>query len=176
MRTVEIVNTEIQELKDRLASVKGTDTEVYTRIVGYYRSVRNWNKGKRDEYNHRKLFSQPGSSSIRETAETAVNTASFFDKVQPVRSDLSDSQGEPVSYLYFYRTTCPNCPPVKTWLENIRLCGKMVNVDEKAGFEVAAEYQIYSSPTVVFLDSDGIEMYRANTVDALDALLSTVPA
>jgi hypothetical protein len=30
---------------------------VYTRIVGYYRSLKNWNKGKRDEYEQRKTFS-----------------------------------------------------------------------------------------------------------------------
>ncbi|MHB0854142.1 MAG: ribonucleoside triphosphate reductase [Rectinema subterraneum] len=34
----------------------GAETEVYSRIVGYYRSVRNWNKGKREEYKERKMF------------------------------------------------------------------------------------------------------------------------
>ena len=36
--------------------VCGSETEVYSRIVGYYRSVRNWNKGKREEYKERKMF------------------------------------------------------------------------------------------------------------------------
>jgi len=36
--------------------VCGAETEVYSRIVGYYRSVRNWNKGKREEYKERKMF------------------------------------------------------------------------------------------------------------------------
>lgn len=31
-------------------------TEVYARIVGYYRAVRNWNKGKADEFKKRKMF------------------------------------------------------------------------------------------------------------------------
>ncbi|MBN2880956.1 ribonucleoside triphosphate reductase [Candidatus Woesearchaeota archaeon] len=35
-----------------------TDTEVYSRIVGYYRPVGNWNKGKREEYNHRVHFDE----------------------------------------------------------------------------------------------------------------------
>lgn len=34
----------------------GKDTEVYARIVGYYRAVRNWNKGKREEKKHRVSF------------------------------------------------------------------------------------------------------------------------
>ncbi len=48
--------TRLDELKKQLDSVVGTETEVYTRIVGYYRSVRNWNPGKREEYRHRAVF------------------------------------------------------------------------------------------------------------------------
>ncbi len=56
MRTIEEINADIERTKEELENVHGTQTEVYARIVGYYRSVRNWNKGKREEYNHRKLF------------------------------------------------------------------------------------------------------------------------
>ncbi|MDP8255822.1 MAG: anaerobic ribonucleoside-triphosphate reductase [Candidatus Alcyoniella australis] len=31
-------------------------TEVYSRVVGYYRPVQQWNKGKREEYNQRKTY------------------------------------------------------------------------------------------------------------------------
>ncbi len=34
----------------------GKETEVYARIVGYYRPVKNWNKGKYEEYHDRRLF------------------------------------------------------------------------------------------------------------------------
>ena len=174
MRTVEIINNEINELKEKMLSVKGTDTEVYTRIVGYYRSVKNWNKGKRDEYNKRKLFSQPGKPSIREAAGTVVSTATFNEAPRLERKVLSESNAEPAGYYYFFRSTCPNCPPVKNWLDGFNLDGKAVNVDEKAGFELAASYQIYSSPTVIFHDEEGREMYRASDVGALDALFAGV--
>ena len=55
-RSLAKIDAEIARTKEALANVKGTETEVYARIVGYYRSVRNWNKGKRDEYDHRKMF------------------------------------------------------------------------------------------------------------------------
>jgi anaerobic ribonucleoside-triphosphate reductase len=32
-------------------------TEVYSRIVGYYRPIQNWNRGKKSEYKERKLYS-----------------------------------------------------------------------------------------------------------------------
>ena len=41
MRDIEKVNAEIEEVKKELENVHGTGTEVYARIVGYYRSVRN---------------------------------------------------------------------------------------------------------------------------------------
>ncbi|MDE5898086.1 MAG: anaerobic ribonucleoside-triphosphate reductase, partial [Treponemataceae bacterium] len=56
-RTLEEVEQEIEATKEALSHVRGTETEVYARIVGYYRAVKNWNKGKRDEFNQRKLFS-----------------------------------------------------------------------------------------------------------------------
>ncbi len=34
----------------------GEETEVYTRIVGYYRPVNNWNRGKKSEYTDRKTY------------------------------------------------------------------------------------------------------------------------
>jgi len=30
--------------------------EVYSRVVGYYRPISNWNKGKRQEFDDRKIF------------------------------------------------------------------------------------------------------------------------
>jgi len=34
----------------------GKHTEVYSRIVGYYRPVQNWNDGKQTEFVKRKMF------------------------------------------------------------------------------------------------------------------------
>ena len=56
MRTAEEIQTEIDDFKKQLKNVKGTKTECYTRIVGYYRPIHNFNPGKRQEYNERKLF------------------------------------------------------------------------------------------------------------------------
>ncbi len=33
---------------------KGIPVEVFSRVVGYYRPVSQWNKGKREEFNNRK--------------------------------------------------------------------------------------------------------------------------
>jgi ribonucleoside-triphosphate reductase len=34
----------------------GSDCDVYSRVVGYFRPVRNWNAGKQEEFRQRKFF------------------------------------------------------------------------------------------------------------------------
>ena len=60
-RTLTEIEQEIAETKQALSDVHGTETEVYARIVGYYRAVKHWNKGKRDEFDMRKMFSLDAS-------------------------------------------------------------------------------------------------------------------
>ena len=45
-----------QERKDILDGKKDQATEVYSRIVGYYRAVQNWNKGRAQEFEDRKEY------------------------------------------------------------------------------------------------------------------------
>ncbi len=39
--------------KKKMVKVKLIPTEVYSRVVGYYRPVQNWNKGKSEEFKSR---------------------------------------------------------------------------------------------------------------------------
>jgi ribonucleoside-triphosphate reductase len=57
----------------------GEETEVYSRIVGYYRPVQNWNLGKRSEYQDRTCFgieggNGAGGSRTKETAACEVGS------------------------------------------------------------------------------------------------------
>lgn len=57
-RPIAEIEAEIEATRRELEDARGADCEVYTRIVGYYRSVKNWNAGKREEYNARKLYAE----------------------------------------------------------------------------------------------------------------------
>ena len=35
----------------------GRETDVYSRVVGFYRPTKLWNKGKKEEFKERKTFS-----------------------------------------------------------------------------------------------------------------------
>lgn len=55
----EILNnleSKIEALTLELKEIKGEFTEIYSRIVGYYRPCNNWNKGKLEELKDRKMF------------------------------------------------------------------------------------------------------------------------
>jgi uncharacterized protein YlzI (FlbEa/FlbD family) len=76
MKTIDEINSEISMLNEKLSRIKGTETEVYTRIVGYYRSIKNWNKGKREEYNFRVPFSL-SEDSEKVPAEAMPDTVAY---------------------------------------------------------------------------------------------------
>lgn len=50
------IEQEIAALKQQMKEVKGTKTEVYSRVCGYLRPTASWNKGKKEEFTQRKTF------------------------------------------------------------------------------------------------------------------------
>lgn len=171
VRTLAQIEADITQVKEELAQVRGTETEVYARIVGYYRSVRNWNKGKRDEYNHRKQFVCDGiHSDEREAACAAPHTAA----ANTVAAHTVNAEGIPAFYEFFGRTTCPNCPPVKNYLASIDVEGRYIDVDTEEGLSRAAQAGVLAAPTVIVFDKNGEEIARAHNVAELSRIL--VPA
>lgn len=43
-----------------MSEQKRIPCEVYSRVVGYYRPIQNWNKGKRQEFKERKVYKAVG--------------------------------------------------------------------------------------------------------------------
>jgi hypothetical protein len=151
------IDQDIRSLKKQLNQVEGRETEVYSRIVGYYRSVRNWNVGKKGEYKERVTFSKLTGRNITEVKQADPET----------RKNGPDASGY-WSYTYFYRTTCPNCPPMKKALESVNLKSNSFNVDTEEGIAEAAGLNIFSAPTVVFFDKQGKELYRTGNVKDIE--------
>lgn len=50
---VKAIMDRISELEKQLKDVKGTECEIYSRCVGYFRPVKNWNEGKQAEFKDR---------------------------------------------------------------------------------------------------------------------------
>jgi anaerobic ribonucleoside-triphosphate reductase len=58
-QTREEINAEIARLERHATNYKGTRSQVYSRVTGYYGEVRKFNKGKRQEFAERKTFEVP---------------------------------------------------------------------------------------------------------------------
>lgn len=173
MRSLEEIEREIAETQAELENVQGTETEVYARIVGYYRAVRNWNKGKRDEFSHRKMFDIKESSSYTYTISSdSCDVACSTENNAPAEKAVTGSKAK---YELFIRQTCPNCPPVKEFMKSIEMEGTVIDVDTDDGLSVAAEKGVFAAPTVIIYDEKGIESARAHTKEELELIFEKVP-
>ncbi len=59
-------------------------TEVYSRVVGYYRPVKNWNKGKQEEFAMRKTFKLDGNTPLCEVEEPEEESSSLSAFTQDI--------------------------------------------------------------------------------------------
>jgi len=61
--------SQIKELEEELENVKGTECEVYSRVVGYFRPVKQWNEGKQAEFYDREEFDLSKSKELQDGEE-----------------------------------------------------------------------------------------------------------
>ena len=101
----------------------GEETEVYSRITGYYRPVKNWNDGKAQEYKKRKLYDVKNSKLKEEQCEDEV--------------------------LLFGTKTCPNCKMAKTLLEKAKVDYKFIDAEENV--DMTKKYNVKQAPTLVVI-------------------------
>jgi hypothetical protein len=165
----------LAELRANLVTVEGTPTEVYSRIVGYYRSVRNWNAGKREEFGHRREYAFPGTvPAVPQGIYSGSFTASAYSASQKTQSSEAGgtASGRIASYLLFTRKTCPNCPPVAAAIQASGISGSSIDVDTGEGMALASGHAVLATPTVILLDASGREMSRAFTKTQLATLIA----
>jgi ribonucleoside-triphosphate reductase len=121
----------------------GGETEVYSRITGYYRPVKNWNAGKSQEFKDRKTY------------KVDVSAA------HPV-ADFREEEKKPVSvspkeFLLFTTKTCPNCKMIKKMLAEKNFAYTLIDAEEHP--ELAKKYDIMQAPTLVGINGEKAETY-----------------
>lgn len=177
-RTLADIDAEIASTKEELKNVHGSETEVYARIVGYYRAVRNWNKGKRDEFNHRKMFNLADSKEYNISEADSACECSKAERIEKPAEETASSAAASSSgtYEFFARKTCPNCPPVKAYMANVSITGRTIDVDTADGLAEAARKGVFAAPTVIVYDENGKETARGHNVEELTAIFEPVAA
>jgi ribonucleoside-triphosphate reductase len=191
MRSLEDIDRDLAAAGEALSHAEGMPAEVYSRIVGYYRSVRNWNRGKREEYGERKLFCVPENSAMRLASETlenrAVDAVAAFGTATAGRAATSPAatstamarsavsrypggENREERILLFVRPACPSCPGAKAAAGKLGIPVDLVNADTEDGMAEAVKRQVFSTPTAILLAHDGRELGRAQDAGSIGKL------
>ncbi len=117
----------------------GAVTEVYSRITGYYRPVKNWNAGKTQEFKDRKTYCVEDNKKPMDTVQ---------EMVQEKKQVMEKSSGSKL--LLFTTKTCPNCAMIKKILDEKNITYDVIDAEEN--IELTSQYHITSVPTLVVDD------------------------
>ncbi len=113
----------------------GKETEVYSRITGYYRPVKNWNDGKSQEFKDRKVYD----------IEKSVMTRNGVPAEEAAEECCTCAEAEKV--LLFTTETCPNCKLAVQWLDKAGISYEKLLVSENP--DLAKELDLKQAPTLV---------------------------
>ncbi|MBR2767299.1 MAG: ribonucleoside triphosphate reductase [Solobacterium sp.] len=127
----------------------GADTEVYSRITGYYRPVKNWNAGKTQEFKDRRTYQVMGSQ-----PKSADRTMIFNEQKEAhsPKEEKGDSQA-----LLFTTKTCPNCSMIKEVLNRNNFDYQTIDAEEHS--DLVKKYGILQAPTLVMVHEDHADKY-----------------
>ncbi|MGI6561190.1 MAG: ribonucleoside triphosphate reductase [Clostridia bacterium] len=123
----------------------GKETEVYSRITGYYRPLKNWNDGKVQEFEHRLEYDYKKSLGVKDKDTKAAEQ----------KKETGEIRGQAQVYL-FTTPTCPQCPTAKSILKGIEGIQE-VNARERQ--DLTEKYRIMSVPTVVVVNGENVKKY-----------------
>ena len=126
----------------------GKETEVYSRITGYYRPVKNWNAGKVQEFKMRKTYE------IKEDQEPTAKEGDACVIAEAPKT-LAPQIDE---VLLFTSPTCPNCKMAKMLLDKAGI--QYHAIDAISNRELTESFGIKQSPTLVVPDHGSYKTYE----------------
>ena len=156
----------------------GKDAEVYSRITGYYRPVRNWNDGKVSEFKNRRTYAEKKMTKpIRGLAGNAWQTrqqqmaqaaaagvspqpaAAPAEVVAPAQASEPRKVQTSRKAILVATKTCPNCGAAKKMLEKAHMPYDVIYADDPAGMAFAEANNIIQAPTLLIPAENGYEKY-----------------
>ncbi len=128
----------------------GETTEVYSRITGYYRPVKNWNAGKTQEYQERRVY-DPVNSHIDPVRHAALTPG------QDGGQHSDEPRNADEGLVLFTTATCPNCILAVSMLDE---AGREYSrITAEGNVDLANKYSVRQAPTLVVVNGDSFEKY-----------------
>ena len=122
----------------------GKETEVYSRITGYYRPVKNWNEGKAQEFKDRKLYV------IEKSNLRNINRKKEMEEAADMEYYSSNDE-----VLLFTTKTCTNCAAAINVLRENGKSFKIVDAEDNK--ELTKYYKVMQAPTLVIAHGDSFK-------------------
>ena len=130
--------------------VCGKQTEVYSRITGYYRPVQNWNAGKTQEYKERKTYAI--------SPDIAGHYQGGSDKDLPHDScERQACDTTPDGIILFATKTCPNCKVAMSMLDRAGVSYEKLYVEDNEAR--ARELNLHQAPTLIVTSAGETDKY-----------------
>ena len=125
----------------------GQDTEVYSRITGYYRPVQNWNVGKTQEYKDRREYILEHSHLTHEGPKNEESADETLE-CDTYKIDIPETK----IYKLIATATCPNCRMATQYLNKYHVEFEKILVNDHP--EVAEHYRVRQAPTLIIEKGD----------------------
>ena len=125
----------------------GNETEVYSRITGYYRPVKNWNDGKTSEFKHRKVYDADKALACEKTGHQNCECKD---------EETNDAVMKDGIFL-FTKKDCPNCKAAKELLSSKGV--EYQEVDAEQEIDTAKKLKLRQAPTLVVVKDGEITKY-----------------
>ncbi|MGI5990473.1 MAG: ribonucleoside triphosphate reductase [Lachnospiraceae bacterium] len=137
----------------------GRETEVYSRITGYYRPVRNWNDGKVSEFKNRKTyepFTGPSSLNLGNLKSAAADGKTHeAANAEPAEAPQETKEPETDGLILLSTKTCPNCRIARSMLDRASMKYEVLYAEDSEGADLARRYHISAAPTLFVPNGDG---------------------
>ena len=152
----------------------GKETEVYSRITGYYRPLKNWNDGKAQEFKDRKEYDTASfkldltdkkcedkdcdcKKEKKATKSKAASTEKVFNEIK-ISEETTENPND-TKVILFARKSCPNCKMADMLLNKAGV--KFDKIDAEENVSMTKEYGVKTAPTMVVM-KDGVTQQFVN--------------
>ena len=132
----------------------GAPAEVYSRITGYYRPVKNWNDGKSQEFEDRVTYKIDDKDCA-------------CKKEEPKKTKKKSSKKASTKAMLFVTKTCPNCQIAKRVLDEAGISYDVIDAEENS--ELTNEFEVTQAPTLITKDGEKIANASNITKYALES-------
>lgn len=146
------------------------ETEVYSRITGYYRPVKNWNDGKSQEFADRVEYDLAHSRLVRGDVQVnaaaekagqagahvtvaAVEVSALPDKSDDVAAKTVAPDALPAGRYLVATRTCPQCKHAALQMDEAGITYEELLAEENV--ELAQRFHIMQAPTMLEVGADG---------------------